>query len=178
MQFRIERFIAGADLLQVVLAEHIQQGLEGQLDALTGRLQGLVLRIQRRQPTLQVVCHTQQITREFFQRELVGVLHISLGTLAHVLHFGLGTDIRLTQCLLYLRQFGFHLCQRLFGGGLGGLCLGLSSLLLFHGFYLRLSGLLVFFLLTHLSLHIPKPGFSRKAGKDMGTVGGDSRERQ
>ena len=89
------------------------------------------------------------------------MLHIPLGTLAHVLDFCLGAHIRLSQRLLHLGQLGIRLSQLLFRGGLCLLSVGVcSSLLLFHRFQLRLGALLFFFLLTHYSLHIPERGLN------------------
>src|SRR5690606_23304754 len=83
---------------------------------------------------LEAIHHRQQLTREFFQGELVCFFHILLGPAAHVLDFRQSSH----QLVFLVRHFRLQLFN--FGTCLSGGFLGFASrggLSTIHGFLIR-----------------------------------------
>ncbi len=81
----IERLAVRIQLLQLMTGQGVEQQLEGKLDAFAHRLDRLVIRVRQLETALQAVGDGQQVTGELFQRELVRLFDILLGTPTDVL---------------------------------------------------------------------------------------------
>ncbi|MNH02021.1 hypothetical protein D3C79_612490 [compost metagenome] len=115
----VERFAMRVDRLEVVALEGVVEHLQGQLDAFTHRLDGLVVGIGQFQAALQAVDDRQQVASELLQGELVGLLDVLLGATTHVLQVGYsaqGLILGGGQLLLELQNTGAYIrCTSLFG---------------------------------------------------------------
>ncbi|MNT45465.1 hypothetical protein D3C72_1820510 [compost metagenome] len=118
--------------------EHFQ----GQLDAFAHRTDAFVVRAGQFQATLQAVDDRQQVAGEFFQRELVSLLHILLGATADVLQIGGYTQsLILSACQLLFEHLytSRQVITRSLGRLVGVWVLRIHCLFVSHRFLLSIS---------------------------------------
>jgi len=84
----VEWFAMRIDRFKLITLERVMEHFQGQLDTFAHRADAFVVRARQLEAALQAVDDRQQVTGEFFQRKLVRLLDILLGTAADVLQIG------------------------------------------------------------------------------------------
>ncbi|CAE6953032.1 conserved protein of unknown function [Ectopseudomonas oleovorans] len=104
VMLRVERSAMRVQRFQLMTRQGVDEQLEGQLHALAHALDRLVVRARQLQTTFQAVDDRQQVVGEFFQGELVRLLHVLLGATTHVLQLGRHAQRLVLRCSQLLFQ--------------------------------------------------------------------------